>query len=105
MSPWAGGTPRIHRPEEVTVSSADERIATSPDVSIGPLGYRAQLQAHAFDAWREAELQVHARWDALLMADRRSRRAAFAALTRALDAEAVAADALAQTHLDLAAAA
>ncbi len=66
---------------------------------------RIQLQARALDAWREAELQVHARWDAFLVADRGSRRFAFAAYVAALDSETAASDALEQTHLDLAAAA
>ena len=48
---------------------------------------------------------MHERWDAFLGADRGSRRAAFAAYLAALDAETAAADALAQTHLDMAAAA
>ena len=65
-----------------------------------------RLRASALEAWREAEAQVQARWDAFLAADRPSRRrAAFAAYLAALDAEAATADALARTHLDLAAAA
>jgi hypothetical protein len=49
---------------------------------------------------------VKARWDVFLAADRPSgRRAAFAAYLAALAAEAAAADALAQTNVDLAAAA
>jgi hypothetical protein len=67
---------------------------------------REELQDHAFDAWREAEQELLARWDAYLAADRPSRRrAAFTAYLTALDAEAEAALALAQTTLDLAAAA
>jgi hypothetical protein len=104
MSPWAGGHPH-QSTEEVTVTSKDVRTSASAEVPIGILDDRAQLEARALDAWREAELQVHARWDAFLVADRGSRRATFAAYAAALDAETAAADALAQTHLDLAAAA
>lgn len=67
------------------------------------LGVR--LQARARDAWRDAELQVQARWDAYVDADREASRDAFVAYLAALDAEASAAAALAQTHLDPAAAA
>jgi hypothetical protein len=74
------------------VSSINVSTALSPVVPI---------QAHAHDAWREAELQVHARWDAYLVADRRSRRTAFASYLMALEAEAAAAEALAQTHITL----
>jgi hypothetical protein len=90
------------------MSSIDITTPTSPERSIGALDdtNRAQLQALAHDAWREAEAQVQTWWTAFLAADRPSRRrAAFAAYLAALDAEAVAADALAQAHLDLAAAA
>ena len=87
------------------MTSKDVRASASAEVPIGILDDRAQLGARALDAWREAELQVHARWDAFLGADRGSRRAAFAAYLAALDAETAAADALAQTHFDLAAAA
>ena len=67
---------------------------------------RARLQDHAFDAWQETERELLARWDAYLAADRPSRRrAAFADYVAALDAEAEAAHVLAQTTLDLAAAA
>ena len=53
--------------------------------------YQAQLQARALNAWRDAELVVRARWDAVLIADDASRRDAFAAYLAALDAEAAAA--------------
>jgi hypothetical protein len=53
--------------------------------------YQAQLQARALNAWRDAELVVRARWDAFLVADGASRRAAFAAYVAGLDAEAAAA--------------
>jgi hypothetical protein len=67
---------------------------------------RAQLQALALNAWREAESHVQTRWSAFLTADRPAhRRPAFAGYLAALDAEAAAAEALAHTHLDLAAAA
>ena len=68
--------------------------------------HRARVQDHAFDAWQKAERELLARWDAYLAADRPSRRrAAFADYVAALDAEAEAAHVLAQTTLDLAAAA
>jgi hypothetical protein len=67
---------------------------------------RARLRENAFDAWHEAELELLARWDAYLAADRPSRRrAAFAAYVAALDTEAEAAHVLAQATLDLAVAA
>jgi hypothetical protein len=84
------------------------RTAIWPEVPIRSLDdtQRAELRASALDAWREAEAQVQARWDAFLAADRPSRRrAAFAAYLAALEPEAATADALARTHLDLAAAA
>lgn len=90
------------------MSSIDISTRASHQVSIGVLDdtNRAQLQALALDVWREAESQVQARWNAFLAADRPSRRrATFAAYLTALNAEAVAAEALAHTHLDLAAAA
>jgi len=90
------------------MSSIDITTPASLELSIGTLDAtnRAQLQALAHDAWREAEAQVQTRWTAFLAADRPSRRrAAFAAYLAALDAEGAAADALAHTHLDLAAAA
>ena len=65
--------------------------------------YEAQLQARALDTWREAALLVHLRWDDFLVADRASRRGAFAAYTAALDAEAAVADELAHSHLAAAA--
>ena len=67
--------------------------------------YQAQLQARALDTWRGAELLVHLRWDTFLVADRASRRGAFAAYVAALDAEAAAAGELANAHSDLAEAA
>ena len=60
--------------------------------------YQAQLQARALDTWRDAELLVQLRWDDFLVADRASRRGAYAAYMAALDAEAAAADELAQAH-------
>jgi hypothetical protein len=65
----------------------------------------ARLQARALDAWREAELVVKLRWDVFLVADRASRRLAFAAYVAALDAEAAAASELAGAHSYLAEAA
>jgi len=61
--------------------------------------YQAQLQALALDMWRDAELLVQLRWDDFLVADRASRRGAFAAYVAALDAEAAAAGELAHSHL------
>jgi hypothetical protein len=61
--------------------------------------YQAQLQALALDMWRDAELLVQARWDDFVVADRASRRDAFAAYMAALDAEAAAADELGHSHL------
>ena len=90
------------------MSSIDISSPASPEISVGALDdtNRAQLQALALDAWREAESDVQARWSAFLAADRPShRRATFTAYLTALDAEAAAADVLAQTHLDVAAAA
>ncbi len=90
------------------MSSIDITTPASPELPVGTLDdvNRAQLQALALDAWREAEAQAQTQWAAFLAADRQSRRrAAFGAYLAALDAEAAAADALTQTHLDLAAAA
>ena len=90
------------------MSSIDISIHAPHEVSIGALddANRARLQEVALDVWREAESQVQAQWNAFLAADRPSRRrATFAAYLTALDAEAAAAEALAHTHLDLAAAA
>ena len=67
--------------------------------------HSAQLQAHALATWRVAEHVVRSRWDAFLVADRASRRDAFAAYVAALDAEAVAAGDLADASCDLAEAA
>jgi hypothetical protein len=107
MSLWPS-----HRPtdptEEIAMSSIAVTTHWSPEILIGAAHDtgRAELQALALDVWREAEAQVQTRWDAFLAADRPSRRRAdFAAYLAALDAEAAAADALAQTHLDLTAAA
>jgi hypothetical protein len=68
-------------------------------VGPGALLHQVQLQARA-DTWRDAELVVQMRWDVFLMADRASRRRAFAAYVAALDVEAAAADELAHTHSD-----
>ena len=67
--------------------------------------YQAQLQARALATWRDAELLVQLRWDTFRVADRASRRGAFAAYVAALDAEAAAAGELAHAHSDLAEAA
>jgi len=67
--------------------------------------YQAQLEARALDAWREASVLVQLRWDEFVVADRASRRGAFAAYVAALDAEGVAAGELALVHADLVAAA
>jgi hypothetical protein len=94
--------------EEITMSSIDISTRSFPDTPIASLddADRAEFQALALDAWREAASVVQTRWDAFLAADRPSRRrAAFADYLAALDAEEDAADALAQTQLDLAAAA
>ena len=61
--------------------------------------YQAQLQARALDTWRDAELLVQLRWDDLLVADRATRRGAYAAYMAALEAEGAAADELAHSHL------
>jgi hypothetical protein len=65
----------------------------------------ARDRARAVEAWREAELQVQAQWDAYLAADRGSAGLAFAAYVAALDAEAATAVALAHTFDPAAAAA
>ena len=57
----------------------------------------ARRREQALDAWRDAELQVQAQWDAYLEADRGSARTAFAAYLAALDAEAATAATLAET--------
>jgi hypothetical protein len=67
--------------------------------------HEAQLQARTLATWRDAELLVQLRWDDFLVADRLSRRGAFAAYVAALDAEAAAAGELADAHSDLAEAA
>ena len=90
------------------MSSIDMTTPEALEPSIGSLDDTnpAQLQALALDAWRAAEAEVKARWDVFLAAHRPSgRRAAFAAYLAALAADAAAADALAQTNVDLAAAA
>jgi hypothetical protein len=66
---------------------------------------RAQRRACALDAWRDAEFAVQSQWDAFLMADRASRRDAFAAYRAALDAEAAAAGEVAAACSDVAEAA
>jgi hypothetical protein len=67
--------------------------------------HQAQLQACALNAWREAEEVVRLGWDTFLVADRPSRREAFAAYVAALDAEETAAADLADAFADLAEAA
>jgi hypothetical protein len=67
--------------------------------------HQAQLQARALRAWHDAEQVVRSRWDTYLVADRASRRDAFAAYVAALDGEAAAAGELAHAHSDLAEAA
>jgi hypothetical protein len=56
--------------------------------------YRAQIEAHALDAWRRAEALVCERWHAYLCADRPTRAGAYAAYRTALSAEAAAASRL-----------
>ena len=51
--------------------------------------------AGALEVWREAEVDVRARWHQFLAADGEARRFAFAAYVAALDREAAAADDLA----------
>jgi hypothetical protein len=107
MSVWPSHQP-TDPTEEITMSSIDISRPASPEISIGNLddANSAELQALAFDMWREAEAQVRAQWRAFLVADRPSRRrAAFADYLTALDAEAAAADVLADAHLHPAAAA
>ena len=60
-------------------------------------------QERASQAWRAAADLVWARWDALREAAPERRPAAFAAYVAALDAEASAADALADLEFDRAA--
>jgi hypothetical protein len=57
--------------------------------------YQARMRARALNAWRDSELVVRERWDALLVADGASRRDAFAAYMAPRDAEAAAAGELA----------
>jgi hypothetical protein len=57
--------------------------------------------ARALDAWREAEHLVQVRWETYLVADRASRRDAFAAYVAALDGEAAAAGDLSDASADL----
>ncbi|HUA49925.1 MAG TPA: hypothetical protein VMA77_32130 [Solirubrobacteraceae bacterium] len=57
--------------------------------------YSRQLRARALRAWRIAADLVWARWEVLREATPESRSAAFAAYLAALDAEAMAATALA----------
>jgi hypothetical protein len=56
--------------------------------------YRAQIEAHALDAWRRAEELVCERWQGCLHADRVTRAGAYAAYLTALSAEAAAASRL-----------
>jgi hypothetical protein len=56
--------------------------------------YRAQIEAHALDAWRRAEALVCERWHGYLYADRLTRAGAYAAYLTALSAEAAAASRL-----------
>jgi hypothetical protein len=56
--------------------------------------YRAQIEAHALDAWRRAEALVCERWRGYLHADRLTRAGAYAAYLTALSAEATAASRL-----------
>ena len=63
--------------------------------------YRAQLQAQALHAWREAEQLVCERWSSYRAAGRDTRTGAFAAYLAALDAEALAAHELAIHFTDL----
>ena len=66
----------------------------------GARRHQAQVQT-AFDAWREAKLEVHLRWGVFLVADRASRPGAFADYIAALDAETAAAGDLARTQSNL----
>jgi hypothetical protein len=65
--------------------------------------YRSQLRARALEAWRGAEQLVAQRWSAYLEAEHEARPGLFAAYVAALDAEAAAADELAQASLRVAA--
>jgi hypothetical protein len=56
--------------------------------------YRAQIEAHALDAWRRAEALVCERWQAYLHADRLTRAGAYGAYLTSLSAEAAAASRL-----------
>jgi hypothetical protein len=87
------------------VNTTDTSIIRS-EVPLATLDdeHTARLRAHALEAWREAELQVQAQWDAYVDADRGSARASFTAYLAALDAEAATAAALARTYLHPAAA-
>ena len=90
------------------MSSIDISTVASPGVPAATVDGTSAVEARAqvMDVWREAEARVRTRWDAFVAADRPSRRrTAFADYLAALDDEAVAADALARTHSDLAAAA
>jgi hypothetical protein len=53
--------------------------------------YRAQVEAHARDAWRRAEALVRERWDGYVGADRATRAGAYAAYLTALGVEEAAA--------------
>ena len=62
-----------------------------------------QIEARAHQDWRSAAELVWARWETLTTASPEDKPGAFAAYMSALDAEAAAADALADTSLDRAA--
>ena len=65
--------------------------------AIRPLALFSEDSAYAdaLEVWRDAEVDVRARWDQFLAADGEARRFAFAAYVAALDREAAAADELA----------
>ncbi len=62
-----------------------------------------QIEARAHENWRSAAELVWERWEILTAASREDRPGAFAAYMSALDAEAVAAEVLADSCLDQAA--
>jgi len=62
-----------------------------------------QIEARAHESWRSAAELVWGRWETLTTASPEDKPAAFAAYMSALDAEAAAADALAESCLDQAA--
>jgi len=59
--------------------------------------YRAQIEAHARDAWQRAEQLVRDRWTEYLSAGRETRAGAYAAYRLALEAEDAAANRLASS--------